>query len=151
MTAILVNESLVGNMQDSGDQPSSDEIMVQVCIQIVNEGDRLSQWSENILWDHFFNMPIDSVGQVKLLVPALLPCQPVPLDSGLCNWWGKTKHHDLTEYLMKRGANSSQVETTCWSASTDKNKRCNKSQQCCCHRKCTLNLYDDQSPCVGVK
>jgi len=59
---------LVGNVQDASDRPSSDEVMVQVCIHIVHEGDLLSQKSWHVMWNNFFHVPIDSIGPVKLLV-----------------------------------------------------------------------------------
>ncbi len=56
-------------MQDSSDRSSSDEIMVQVCIHIVSEGNKLSQKSRHVMRENFFHhVTIDSVGPVKLLV-----------------------------------------------------------------------------------
>jgi len=43
LLGIPINGSLVGKVQDTSDRPSGDEIVVQVCIHIVHEGNKLSQ------------------------------------------------------------------------------------------------------------
>jgi len=68
LLGVPINGSLVSKVQDASNRPSSDEIMVQVCIHIVHEGNKLSQWSGHVMWDNFFNMPIESICPVKQLV-----------------------------------------------------------------------------------
>ncbi len=37
-------------MHDASDGPSCDKVIVQVCIYIVHEGDKLSQWNGHVSW-----------------------------------------------------------------------------------------------------
>ncbi len=59
--------SPVGQVQDTGDRPPSDNFIVQ-CIHIMHEGDKLSQWTGDVMGHDFFKMSIDSISPVKLVV-----------------------------------------------------------------------------------
>jgi len=65
---VPINWSLIDKVEDASDRSSSDKVMVQVCIHIVCEGDKLSQWSGHVLGNEFFNISIDSVCPIKLLI-----------------------------------------------------------------------------------
>jgi len=59
---------LVDKVQDASDRPPSYKIMVQVCIHIVCKGNKPSQWSRHVLGNELFNMAIDRVCPIKLLI-----------------------------------------------------------------------------------
>ena len=42
--------------------------MVQVCIHIMSEGDKLSQGSRHVMREDFLNVAINGIGPVKLLI-----------------------------------------------------------------------------------
>ena len=69
LLGIPINGSLVGKVQDASNRPSSDKIKVQVCIHIVGtKGNKLSQRSRHVMRENFFQLTINSVHPVNLLV-----------------------------------------------------------------------------------
>jgi len=85
LLGVPVNWGLVGKVQDASHRSPGDHIMVQVCIHIMGEGDKLSQGSRHVMREDFLDVAINSIGPVKLLIG-----QKVTLESA------KTKERNST-------------------------------------------------------
>jgi len=68
LLGVPVNGGLVGEVENASHRPSSDHVMVQVCIHIVCESDKLSQGHGHVVRKNFLDVAIDSIGPVELLV-----------------------------------------------------------------------------------
>jgi len=50
------------------DLPSSNHVMVQVCIHVVSESDKFSQGGRQVMRENFLNVAVNGIGPVNLLV-----------------------------------------------------------------------------------
>ena len=66
---VPVDGGLIGKvLENASHRLSSDHVMVQVCIYLVSESDKLSQMRRQVMRENFPNMAINSIGPVELLI-----------------------------------------------------------------------------------
>jgi len=68
LLGVPVDGGIVGKVENASHRPSGDHVMVQVCIHVMSEGDKLAQGRRQVMGKNFLNVAVNGIGPVKLLV-----------------------------------------------------------------------------------